>query len=85
MVLTGSVTLLPLTVVIVVARPPFNVYVKTYGAVPPAPVNVMRGAVLPAQIVTSPLIVAVGKGFTITVTEPDATLEQFASSTAVRV
>jgi hypothetical protein len=44
--------------------------VKVYGAVPFAPVKVMFGDVAFLQTAIVPLIVAVGKGFTVTVAVP---------------
>jgi len=44
--------------------------VKVYGAVPPAPVNMTLGEVTFLHTVVPPAIVAVGKGFTVTVALP---------------
>ena len=50
-----------------------------------APVNVITGTWPPAQIVASPVIAAVGNGFTVIVAEPDAEFVQFASLTDTRL
>ena len=43
---------------------------------PPAPLKVINGAVLFWQTVVEPAILAVGKGLTVMVAEPDAELLQ---------
>ena len=59
---TVTVTLFPVEVIIVWLLPPLIVYVKVYGAVPPAPVNVIFGELASLHTAVVPLIVAVGNG-----------------------
>ena len=67
----GTVTLFPDVVVTVSVPPELMVYVNVYGAVPDAPVNVIAGGSASLQTSVVPLIVAVGRGFTVTVALPD--------------
>jgi hypothetical protein len=66
----GTVTLFPAVVVTVWLLPPLILYVKVYGAVPDAPVNIIFGKAAFLQTAVAPPIVAVGKGLTITVALP---------------
>ena len=52
------------------------VYVKVYGAVPPAPVNVIFGELASLHTAVVPLIVAVGNGFTVTTALPPCSCKQ---------
>ena len=49
---------------------------KVYGLVPPEPVKVIFGELAFTQTAVVPLIVAVGTGFTTTVTPVEAALKQ---------
>jgi len=59
----------PAALLTVCDAPPLMLYVKIYGAVPPAPVNVTWGAVVFLQTFRLPLMLAVGNGFTCTETD----------------
>ena len=64
---TATVTLLLLPVVLTVSGLPLLiVYVNVYGAVPPAPVNVILGVALFWHTAVVPPIVAVGNALTLT-------------------
>jgi hypothetical protein len=67
---TETVTELPEEVVTVWLVPPLILYVKVYGTVPFAPVNVITGEAEFLQADVVPLTVAVGKGLTTTVALP---------------
>ena len=67
---TSKLMLLPFVVVIVCSEPLLILYVNVYGAVPIAPVNVILGEVAFLQTTVPPVMVAVGKGFTVTVVLP---------------
>jgi hypothetical protein len=64
------VTLFPLVVVTTWFAPPLILYVKVYGAVADAPVNVTRGEAASLQTVVVPEMLAVGRGFTVNVAVP---------------
>jgi hypothetical protein len=68
----GTITevLFPAVVVTVWLLPPLILYVKVNGAVPFAPVKVIFGDAPFLQTEVVPLIVAVGKGLTVTVALP---------------
>jgi len=72
----GSVTLFPAVVDITWFAPPLILYVKVYGAVAAAPVNVIRGDAELLQTAVVPDMAAVGKGFTEMVAVPAWTCEQ---------
>ena len=72
----GTVTLFPDVVVTVSVPPELIVYVNVYGAVPDAPVNVIKGEGESLQTAEVPVIVAVGSGLTVTAALPACTCVQ---------